>query len=69
MPVDECVGGEAVGRGQGDSDIKLFLCIGDLASFKHQSRTEAFSWELGERGLEMELVCQHPFIHQAHARG
>lgn len=40
MPVGECVGGEGVGRGQGESDIKFFLCTGDLASFKYQSRTE-----------------------------
>lgn len=40
MPVGECVGGEGAGRGQGESDIKLLLCTGDLGSFKYQRRTE-----------------------------
>lgn len=29
MHVGECVGG--AGKGRGESDIKLFLCIGDFA--------------------------------------
>lgn len=48
MPVGERVGGEGAGRGQGESDIKLFLCTGDLASFQYQSRTEDI--ELGGGG-------------------